>query len=66
MARPYKPGPKQFVFAVGDGNDHHVSVGDPQEAYVAFSAFFRGRESDTYTVKDEPARQSWCSCPVWG
>ncbi|MER5863240.1 hypothetical protein [Kitasatospora sp. NPDC002040] len=22
MARPYRPGPKQFVFAVGDGNDH--------------------------------------------
>ncbi|MEV0879975.1 hypothetical protein AB0I85_19355 [Micromonospora echinofusca] len=57
MARPYDPGPKQFVFSVGDGNDQQVSVGDPQEAYVAFSAFFRGRESDTYTIEDEPARQ---------
>ncbi|MEU8114992.1 hypothetical protein [Micromonospora sp. NPDC048947] len=66
MARPYKPGPKQFVFAVGDGNDHHVSVGDPQEAYVVFSAFFRGRESDTYTVTDEAARQSLVLMPSLG
>lgn len=58
MARPYSPGPKLFVFTAGAGNDQHVSVGDPQEAYVAFSAFFRGRESDTYTIRDEAARQS--------
>ncbi|MEU7935483.1 hypothetical protein [Micromonospora echinofusca] len=63
MARPYDPGPRQFVFSVGDGNDQQVSVGDPQEAYVAFSAFFRGRESDTYTIKDEPARQSLVLMP---
>ncbi|MEU8126726.1 hypothetical protein AB0B68_05905 [Micromonospora sp. NPDC049049] len=66
MARPYKPGPKQFVFAGGDGNDQHVSVGDPQEAYVAFSAFFRGRESDTYTITDEPARQRLVLMPSLG
>lgn len=66
MARPYKPGPKQFVFAVGDGNDLQVSVADPQEAYVAFSAFFRDRESDTYTVKDEPAGQSLVLMPSAG
>lgn len=66
MARPYKPGPKQFVFSVGDGNDQHVSVGDPQEAYVAFSAFFRGRESDTYTIRDEPAGQSLVLMPRLG
>ncbi|MEU1755108.1 hypothetical protein ABZ436_20970 [Micromonospora matsumotoense] len=66
MARPYKPGPKQFVFTVGDGNDQQVSVGDPQEAYVAFSAFFRGRESDSYTVTDEPARQSLVLRPRLG
>ncbi|MDT0529106.1 hypothetical protein RM555_08870 [Micromonospora sp. DSM 115977] len=66
MARPYKPGPKQFVFSVGDGDDQHVSVGDPQEAYVAFSAFFRGRESDTYTIRDEPAGQSLVLMPRLG
>ncbi|TDB94412.1 hypothetical protein E1091_11020 [Micromonospora fluostatini] len=66
MARPYKPGPKQFVFTVGDGNDQQVSVGDPQEAYVAFSAFFRGRESDTYTIRDEPAGQSLVLMPRLG
>ncbi|MEH0971821.1 hypothetical protein V6U77_11885 [Micromonospora sp. CPCC 205546] len=66
MARPYRPGPKQFVFAVGDGNDQQVSVGDPQEAYVAFSAFFRGREADTYTIKDEPAGQSLALMPRLG
>lgn len=66
MARPYRPGPKQFVFSVGDGNDQQVSVGDPQEAYVAFSAFFRGRESDTYTIRDEPAGQSLVLMPRLG
>ncbi|MEU0043860.1 hypothetical protein [Streptomyces werraensis] len=58
MARPYHPGPKQFVFAVADGTEHQVSVGDPQEAYVAFSAFFRGREADTCAIRDEAAGQS--------
>ncbi|MFI0204698.1 MULTISPECIES: DUF6357 family protein [Streptomyces] len=66
MARPYAPGPKQFVFTVGDGNDQQVSVGDPQEAYVAFSAFFRGRESDTYTINDEPSGQSLVLVPGQG
>jgi hypothetical protein len=66
MARPYHPGPKQFVFAVEDGSDETVSVGDPQEAYVAFSAFFRDRNSDTYTVADEPAGQSLILMPGRG
>ncbi|WP_405401995.1 hypothetical protein [Streptomyces sp. NBC_01104] len=66
MARPYAPGPKQFVFAVGDGNDQQVSVGDPQEAYVAFSAFFRDRDSATYTIEDEPAGQSLVLMPGQG
>ncbi|WP_433220844.1 hypothetical protein ACQP00_18920 [Dactylosporangium sp. CS-047395] len=66
MARPYSPGPKQFVFTAGDGDDEQVSVADPQEAYVAFSAFFRGRESDTYTVKDEPAGQRLVLMPRLG
>lgn len=63
MARPYDPGPKQFVFAVGDGNAQQVSVGDPQEAYVAFSAFFRDRDSDTYTINDELSGQSLVLMP---
>lgn len=66
MARPYTPGPKQFVFAVGDGNDQQVVVGDPQEAYVAFSAFFRNRNSDTYTIEDGPAGQSLVLMPGQG
>ncbi|MGW0214293.1 hypothetical protein ACWDXH_07860 [Micromonospora chokoriensis] len=66
MARPYQPGPKQFVFAAGDGDDQYVSVGDPQEAYVAFSAFFRGREADTYTITDAPARQRLVLMPRLG
>ncbi|WP_254909839.1 hypothetical protein [Micromonospora sp. NBS 11-29] len=41
-------------------------MGDPQEAYEAFSAFFRGRESDTYTVRDEPAGQSLVLRPRLG
>ncbi|MFE7098473.1 hypothetical protein [Streptomyces erythrochromogenes] len=66
MARPYNPGPKQFVFAVGDGNDQQVSVGDPQEAYMAFSAFFRDRDSDTYTISDGPSGQSLVIMPKQG
>ncbi|WP_406388264.1 hypothetical protein [Streptomyces sp. NBC_00887] len=66
MARPYNPGPKQFVFAVGDGNSQQVSVGDPQEAYVAFSAFFRNRDADTYTIEDAPASQSLVLMPGQG
>ncbi|MET9621922.1 DUF6357 family protein [Streptomyces sp. NPDC006464] len=66
MARPYDSGPKRFVFAVGDGNDQQVSVGDPQEAYVAFSAFFRDRNSGTYTIGDEPAEQSLVLMPGQG
>ncbi|MEV1015492.1 MULTISPECIES: hypothetical protein [unclassified Micromonospora] len=66
MARPYRPGPKQFVFTAGDGTTHQVSVSDPQEAYVAFSAFFRGRESATYTIRDEPARQTLVLMPHLG
>ncbi|MYT70393.1 MULTISPECIES: DUF6357 family protein [unclassified Streptomyces] len=63
MARPYAPGPKHFVFGVGDGNDQRVSVGDPQEAYVAFSAFFRDRDSGTYTIDDELSGQSLILVP---
>lgn len=66
MARPYHPGPKQFVFSAGDGDDQPVSVGDPQEAYEAFSAFFRGRESDTYTIRDEAAGQRLVLMPRRG
>ncbi|MFF9909017.1 hypothetical protein [Streptomyces sp. NPDC013457] len=66
MARPYNPGPKQFVFTVGDGNDQQVSVGDPQEAYVAFSAFFRDRASDTYTINDGLSGQSLVIMPGRG
>ncbi|MFG2430857.1 hypothetical protein [Streptomyces sp. NPDC048590] len=66
MARPYAPGPKQFVFAAGDGDGQLVSVGDPQEAYVAFSAFFRERESDTYTINDAAAGQSLVLMPGRG
>lgn len=66
MARPYRPGPKEFVFAVGDGNDHRVCVSDPQEAYVAFSAFFRDRDSDACTIRDEPAGQSLVLMPGQG
>ncbi|MFG3148818.1 hypothetical protein [Streptomyces sp. NPDC048243] len=66
MARSYSPGPKQFVFSVGDGDDQQVSVGDPQEAYVAFSAFFRDRDSETYTISDEPAGQRLVLMPERG
>lgn len=66
MARPYTSGPKHFVFVSGDGDDQQVSVGDPQEAYVAFSAFFHGRDSGTYTIEDEPAGQSLVLMPGQG
>ncbi|MFC0006744.1 hypothetical protein [Micromonospora siamensis] len=66
MARPYRPGPKQFVFSAGDGNDQHVSVADPQGANTAFTAFLQGRESDTYTIRDEPAGQSLVLRPSLG
>ena len=64
MARPYSPGPKQFVFAVGDGNDQQVSVGDPQEAYVAFSAFFRDETLTPTPSMTNRRGRVWCSCPV--
>ncbi|WBQ06936.1 DUF6357 family protein [Kribbella sp. CA-293567] len=57
MARAYSPGPKEFVFGGGDGDDQRVVVADAQEAYVAFSEFFRGREADAFTVEDEPVGQ---------
>lgn len=57
MARPYKSGPKQFVFVAGDGPGAQVSAGDPQEAYVAFSAFLQERNSETYTIEDAAAGQ---------
>ncbi|ROO86964.1 hypothetical protein EDD29_4550 [Actinocorallia herbida] len=66
MARPYDPGPKQFVFVAGDGDDRQVSVGDPQEAYVAFSAFFRERNSGTCTIEDVPAGQKLVLMPGQG
>ncbi|MFF5899741.1 hypothetical protein ACFY8O_27960 [Streptomyces argenteolus] len=66
MARPYIPGPKQFVFAAGDGKDRQVSVGDPQEAYVQFSAFFRERQSATYTIEDVSASQRLALMPGQG
>ncbi|MFF3213004.1 hypothetical protein ACFYYB_20320 [Streptomyces sp. NPDC002886] len=66
MARPYKPGPKQFVFAVGDGNDQQASVADAQEAYMAFSAFFRDRDSETYTINDAASGQSLVLMPGQG
>lgn len=66
MARPYSPGPKPFVFAAGDGASQQVSVGDAQEAYEAFAAFVRERESDTYTITDVPAGQSLILMPGQG
>ncbi|MEU6312645.1 DUF6357 family protein [Streptomyces sp. NPDC047014] len=69
MARPYAPGPKRFVFAAGDGNEQQVSVGDAQEAYVAFSAFFRDRGAQgagTYTITDEATGQSLVLIPGQG
>ncbi|MFD5145791.1 hypothetical protein [Streptomyces sp. NPDC058401] len=66
MARPYRPGPKQFVFAAADGSGQQVSVGDAQEVYVAFSAFFRGRDCDTYTISEEASGQSVVLMPGEG
>ncbi|GAB3811024.1 hypothetical protein [Kribbella italica] len=57
MARPYSPGPKEFVFGGGDGGDQRVVVPDAQEAYVAFSTFFRVQDGGTWTIDDEPAGQ---------
>ncbi|MFE9796816.1 hypothetical protein ACFYRL_34415 [Streptomyces goshikiensis] len=66
MARPYHPGPKQFLFCAGDGDDQQVCVGDAQEAYVAFSAFFRGRDADVYTIHDQASGQSVVLMPGQG
>ncbi|MGW2303159.1 hypothetical protein [Streptomyces sp. NPDC001809] len=66
MARPYEPGPKQFVFVSGEGNDQQVSVGDAQEAYVAFSEYFRDRASDTCTITDEQSGQRLVLMPEQG
>ncbi|MFF5387706.1 hypothetical protein ACFY5H_04935 [Streptomyces sp. NPDC013012] len=41
-------------------------MGDPQEAYVAFSAFFRDRDSGVYTISDDPAGQSLVLMPDQG
>ncbi|GAA3225999.1 hypothetical protein [Actinocorallia longicatena] len=66
MARPYDPGPKRFVFIAGDGDDQKISVGDAQEAYVAFSAFFRERDSGTFTIEDTAADQRLVLMPGQG
>ncbi|QNP61675.1 hypothetical protein [Streptomyces genisteinicus] len=69
MARPYDPAPRRFVFTAGDGDGgHEVSAGDPQEAYTAFSAFFRDRDRDsgTCTIRDERAGQSLVLSPGQG
>lgn len=58
MARPYKTGPKEFVFGADDGSDDVRAVAaDPQEAYVAFSAFFRGHTAENFTIDDEASGQ---------
>ena len=66
MARSYTPGPKRFVFSAGDGDDRQVLVDDPQEAYAAFSAFFRERNADAYTIGDESAGQRLVLMPGRG
>ncbi|MER7763243.1 hypothetical protein [Streptomyces sp. NPDC097619] len=67
MARPYRPGPKQFLFAAGDGDDRRVTVADAQEAYEAFSDFFRERSgAASFTVHDEPAGQRLVLVPARG
>ncbi|RKS10808.1 hypothetical protein DFP74_6590 [Nocardiopsis sp. Huas11] len=67
MARPYAPGPKHFTFGVGDGDElRQVVVADPQEAYVEFSTYFRGRDADTYRIEDEAAGQSLVLMPGEG
>jgi hypothetical protein len=64
MARPYSPGPKEFVF--GGGTDQRVVVADPQEAYVAFSEFFRGQDGGSCTIDDEAAGQRLVLMPGQG
>lgn len=65
MARPYTRGSKQFVFRAG-GDHRSVSVGDPQEAYEAFDAFFGDGTADTYVIEDRPASQSLMLLPGRG
>lgn len=65
MARPYTRGSKQFVFRAG-GDHRSVSVGDPQEAYEAFAAFFGDGTADTYVIEDRPASQSLMLLPGRG
>lgn len=63
MARPCKPGPKEFVLGAGDGDDQRIVAADPQEA---FSAFFRTRNGGTCTIDDEPAGQQLVLMPDRG
>lgn len=65
MARPYTPGPKQFIFRVAD-DVQSMSVGDPQQAYEVFSALFEKRQSDAYVIEDRPAGQSLMLMPSKG
>ncbi|MEV6281819.1 hypothetical protein [Kribbella sp. NPDC051770] len=66
MARPYRPGPKEFVFAAGDGTGERVVAADPQEAYEAFSVFYRSQDGRTCTIDDEPAGQRLVLMPDRG
>ncbi|MEU8776626.1 DUF6357 family protein [Streptomyces sp. NPDC048606] len=70
MARPYPAGAKRFVFGAGDGSNQQVSAADAQEAYEAFSLFFRSRDGDaavsTFTIGDEEAGQRLVLMPGRG
>lgn len=58
MAKPYRPGPKQFTYAAADGSTTEITAADAQEAVTALYAFVDGSGSDSYTVHDRTTGES--------
>ncbi|WP_204745189.1 DUF6357 family protein [Glycomyces paridis] len=52
-AGPDAAAPRRYVFRDDTGTEEQASVRRPQEGYVAFSAFFKGRDGGVVTIEDQ-------------
>ncbi|CAM3473811.1 DUF6357 domain-containing protein [Occultella aeris] len=57
---------KGYVFRDDAGSEQVVLVHRPQEAYVAFSSFFKGRDAGVFTIEDQESGQSVVLMPRKG
>lgn len=56
----------RYVFHDNAGGEQEVSVQYPQEAYVAFSSFFKGGDADVFTIEDQETGQRVVLMPKRG